>query len=175
MEHLHSGNRRCERLYSELAVIREQGKVLMELHWGQITAGAVLGIVIAQLLNHLFAKVRASRERRVVKQNAAASEFKVAFNDALLNLSIAQHTVALILGQTFRDHEIAYHRFREHVPDQNRKKFDEAWSMYKRYFKANAKHAQDYQFASAQTDYESEQRKVAAALLKEILAFAEEV
>ena len=147
----------------------------MELHWGEITAGAVLGIVITQLLNRLFVKIRASRERRVVKRNAAASEFKIAFNEALLNLSIAQHTVAHILGQTFSDHEEAYHRFREHLPDQNRKKFDEAWSIYKRYFKANAKHAQDYQFASAQTDYESEQRKVAAALLKELLAFAEEV
>ena len=158
----------------------------MELHWGEITAGAVLGIVIAQLVNHLFAKIRASpvgrtvsngasRERKAVNQNAAASEFKIAFNEALLNLSIAQHTVAHILGQTFSDHEEAYHRFREHLPDQNRKKFDEAWSIYKRYFKANAKHAQDYQFASAQTDYESEQRKVAAALLKELLAFAEEV
>ena len=147
----------------------------MGLHWGEITAGAVLGIVIAQLVNHLFAKIKASRVRKIVEQDAAASEFKVAFNDALLNLSIAQHTVAHILGQTFRDHEMAYQRFREHVPDQNRKKFDEAWSIYKRYFKANAKHAQDYQFASAQTDYESEQRKVAAALLKELLAFAEEV
>jgi len=147
----------------------------MELHWGQITAGAVLGIVIAQLVNHIFAKIRASREREAVEQDEATSEFKVAFNEALLNLSIAQHTVAHILGQTFRDHEVAYYRFREHVPEQNGKKFDEAWSMYKRYFKANAKHAQDYQFASAQTDYESEQRKVAAALLKELLAFAEEV
>ena len=147
----------------------------MELHWGEITAGAVLGIVIAQLLNHLFAKRRASAERTVAEQDAAVSEFKAAFNDALLNLSLAQHTVDHILRETFRDHEAAYHRFREHVPDRERKEFDKAWSMYKRYFKASAKHAQHYQFGSAKTDYESEQRKVATELLKELLDFAKEV
>jgi hypothetical protein len=146
----------------------------MELHWGEITAGVVLGIVIAQVLNHLFTKCRASTERTVDEQDAAISEFKAAFDDALLDLSLAQHTVDHILKQTFRDHESAYHRFRECVPDRQRKKFDEAWSMYKRYFKANAKHAQHYQFASAKTDHESEQRKVAAVLLKELLDFAKE-
>ncbi len=147
----------------------------MELHWGEITAGVVLGIVIAQLLNHLFAKRRASRERTVAEQDAAVSEFKAAFNDTLLNLSLAQHTVDHILRYTFRDHEAAYHRFREHVPHRERKEFDEAWSMYKRFFKANAKHAQHYQLGSAKTGYESEQRKVAAELLKELLDFAKEI
>jgi hypothetical protein len=147
----------------------------MELHWGEITTGAVLGIVIAQVLNHLLAKRRASAERTVAEQDAAVSEFKAAFNDALLNLSLAQHTVDHILRETFHDHEAAYHRFREHVPQRERKKFDESWSMYKRFFKANARHAQRYQLGSAKTDYESEQRKVAAEVLKELLDFAKEI
>jgi hypothetical protein len=147
----------------------------MELHWGEITAGAVLGIVIAQVLNHLFAKLRASGKRTVAEQDAAVSEFKAAFNDALLNLSLAQHTVDHILKHTFRDHEAAYHGFREYVPDWERKKFDEAWSIYKRYFKTSTKHALHCQFASAKSDYESEQRKVATALLKELLDFAKEI
>jgi len=173
-ERLYRRNRRCERLHAGLDVIRAEGKVLMGLHWGEITAGVVLGIVIAQVLNHLFTKLRASAELTVAEQDEAVSEFKAAFSDALLNLSLAQHTVDHILKETFRDHEAAYHRFREYIPQRERKKFDEAWSMYKRYFKTNAKHAQQYQFASAKTDHESEQRKVAAALLKELLDFAKE-
>jgi len=172
---MYSRNRRCERLHVELPVIRGEGKVLMELHWGEIAAGVVFGILIAQMLNYLLAKRRASAERTVDEQDAAVTEFKAAFNDTLLNLSLAQHTVDHILRDTFRDHEAAYHRFREHVPHQERKKFDEAWSMYKRYFKANAKHAQHHQFGSAKTDYESEQRKVAAEVLKELLDFAKEI
>ncbi|GAI54984.1 unnamed protein product, partial [marine sediment metagenome] len=101
----------------------------MALNWDKITVGAIgaaFGILLAQLLNHLFAKDRARRERRVAKQNAAASEFKASFSDALINLSFREHSVALILQQTFTDHKVASVKFRECLSDHKRREFDEA-------------------------------------------------
>lgn len=146
----------------------------MAFNWGEITAAAVFLILLGVLLNYIFAKYRARRERRVARHNESVSEFRSAFSDALLNISLAEHTIALILRQTFRDHEVAYHKFREHVPDRKKDQFDEAWSQYESYYQANAKDALHYQFASAKTDFEEEQRKQVAALIKNILDFAKE-
>lgn len=147
----------------------------MGLSWGSFTAGALLSILIYQLLSHFLAKERVKQDRRVDSHNQAVSEFKGAFSDALINLSFREHAVAFILKQTFTDHKVAYLRFREHLSDQKKGSFDQAWSKYEDYFNRNAKDTVFGLFASAETQYESEEREVVTRLIKDLLDFAKEV
>lgn len=147
----------------------------MGLSWGSFTAGTLLGILISQLLNHFLVKHRAKQNRRVDRHNQAVSEFKGAFSDALINLSFREHAVALILKQTFTEHKVAYLRFCEHLSDQKKSLFDQAWSKYEDYFNRNAKDTVYGLFASSETQYESQEREVVIRLIKDILDFAKDV
>ena len=146
----------------------------MSFGWGHLTGAALFGLLLDKMITHFLAKRHSKQERQIVRHNERVSQFKSAFSDALLNVSIGEHTVALILRQTYRSHEVAYHLFRKHMSKNKKGKFDEAWANYEAYYEANAKEAMHYQFASAKTGFEAEQRKIVTSLLKELLDFAEE-
>ena len=112
---------------------------LIELGWGSFTVGTLFGILITQLVSHFMAKDRAKQDRIADRHNQAVSEFKAAFNDALINLSFQENTLAFILKQFFTDHKVAYLSFREKLSDQKKKLFDQAWSQYENYFNKNVK------------------------------------
>lgn len=146
----------------------------MSFGWGHLTVAAMFGLLLDKIITHFLAKDQSKQERQIARHNEQVSQFKSAFNDALLNISIGEQTVALILRQTYRNHEVAYHLFRNHISKNKKKKFDGAWSNYQAYYEANAKEAIHYQFASAKTGFEAEQRKIVTYLLKGLLDFAKE-
>jgi len=147
----------------------------MAISWGSFTAGSLLGILIGHFLSHILAKERAKLDRKATRHNQAVADFKSAFSDALINLHYHEHTVALILQQTFDDHKIAYIRFRDNLSEQTRVVFDQVWSKYEDYYNHYSKGQVFTLFASAKTEYESQHREFIVGLIKELMSFAKEV
>jgi hypothetical protein len=135
----------------------------------------ILGALIGALVTYFLAKDRAKQDRIADRHNQAVSEFKAAFNDALINLLFHENTVAFIIKQFFTDHKVAYLSFREQLSDQKKKLFDQAWSQYENYFNKNVKDIVFGLFASAKTQHESEERELVIRLIKDLLDFAKEV
>lgn len=146
----------------------------MNLSWGSFSIGALFGILITQLLNHFLAKDRAKQDRAINRYNQAVSDFKNAFIDVLINLSIQENSVAFILKGFFTNHKVAYLSFREHLPEQKKNLFDNAWSKYEQYYNAHVKDVVFGLYASAQTEYESMHRKLVMGLIRDLLSFAKE-
>jgi len=147
----------------------------MDISWGSLTVGTLLGILIGHLLSHVLAKERAKLGRKAAIYNQAVADFKSAFTDAIVNLHYRENSVALILQQTFDAHKIAYIRFRENLPPSKKYEFDQIWVKYEEYYNQNAKGQIYTLFASAKTDYETQQRMFIIGLIKELMAFAKEV
>ena len=147
----------------------------MDISWGSFTGGALLGILIGHLLNHVLAKERAKLGRNAAIHNQAVADFKSAFTDALVNFHYRENTVALILKQTFDAHKIAYICFREKLPPSKKDKFAQVWVKYEEYYNQNAKGQIYTLFASAKTDYETQHRMFIIGLIKELMVFAKEV
>lgn len=146
----------------------------MDLSWGSFSIGALLGILITQLLNHFLAKDRAKQDRTINIYNQAVSDFKNAFIDVLINLSIQENRVAFILDGLFTNHKVAYLSFREHLPEEKKNLFDNAWSKYEQYYNAHVKDVVFGLFASAQTEDESMHRELVMGLIRDLLSFAKE-
>ncbi len=147
----------------------------MDISWGSLTVGTLLGILIGHLLSHVLSKKRAKLDRKAAIHNQAVADFKSSFTDALVNFNYQENTVVLILQQTFDAHKIAYIRFRENLPPSKKDAFDQVWVKYEEYYNQNAKGQIYTLFASAKTDYETQHRMFIIGLIKELMAFAKEV
>jgi hypothetical protein len=147
----------------------------MSFGWGHLTCSALLVLFLGPLISHFLAKRKSKQDREIAKHNEAVEEFKAAFTDANTNLRFRENTVALIIKQTFEGHKVAYIKFRENLSPQKKSEFDNAWSNYEQYYNSYSKDAVHSLFASATTDYESEQREIAITLIKCLLDFAKEV
>jgi len=147
----------------------------MAISWGSFTVVGLLGVLIGHFLSHILVKKRAKLDRKATRRNQAVADFKSAFSDALINLHYREHTVALILQQTFNTHKIAYIRFRDNLSEKMRVKFDQVWSKYEDNYNTYSKGQVFTLFASAKTEYESQHREFIVGLIKELMSFAKEV
>jgi len=147
----------------------------MAISWGSFTVGSLLGIFIGHFLSHILAKERAKLDRKATRHNQAVANFKSAFCDASINLHYREHTVALILQQTFNAHKIAYISFRDNLPEKMRVQFNQVWSKYEDYYNTYSKGQVFPIFASAKTEYESQHREIVVGLIKELMSYAQEV
>jgi hypothetical protein len=146
----------------------------MSFGWGHLTCSALLGLILGRLISHFLAKRKSKQDREIARHNETVEEFKAAFTDAIVNLHFREHTVALIIQQTFKGHKVAYIKFRENLSGQKKSEFDKAWSKYEAYYNSHSKGAVFSLFASAKTDFESEHREIAITLIKCLLDFAKE-
>lgn len=148
----------------------------MEL--GSFTLGTLFGILIASLINHFLAKIRASESRKQQQKYSAASDLRKAFTNELLALHPNRHRneedLYNVLLEALPKHQIAVEEFAVHLSSEKKEDFMAAWYEYSHYegLADSPEYLEQYsRYGISISEYE-EACELAISRIKKLLSYA---
>jgi hypothetical protein len=142
---------------------------------GVFSLGALFGILVTAIINHLLAKSRDRENSKSHSRHLAGIRLHETFADALnaLDPHIADREDAYtVISRSFKEHSKAIKLFRLHLSGKEKQNFDRAWAEYYCFEDENIPFLEQYSSHIGSHELYLENCELARKRIERILSFA---